>query len=158
MKLNDEIKLDPRWSAYQERFKSLPLHFFRCLEYPKDPTHAEQMILGIELEIRSISSQFLERKTELEKGIESPQLEEVKRVYAEWAPRAMRAQRMKDAQIKILQAWLVDNAPSSEEAISKLECRISKLEEGLRLLCAILEQNVEGGEYLELQRVFSVLD
>ena len=134
--------VDPQWEVYQRRFASLPEFYFRSLEYPTSPAHAEKLLKLIQLEMSSIDAQFIERRAELE-SLEGTPLETAKTEHGDWKVRALRALRMKEAQIKILQSWLADNVQCTSSRLDQLEKQIQGLQKAMLALAAIAPINDE---------------
>lgn len=138
-----DYKIDPNWEKYRERFNTLPSFYFHSLVCPETVTQAKHLLEALEVEIDSITRQFKERQTELE----SPAFQkkpEVIQEYKIWEVKAQRAQRMKEAQIKVLQAWLADNSTPPEKRLSELENHCSRLSEAIKLLCFVQEEKQNG--------------
>jgi hypothetical protein len=120
------------------------------------------MILrGLELDIKNIEAQFIEQETEL-RGLPASQREIQEREYEKWKTKALRAQKMKFNQIRILEAWTMNNQPEYEERIRILETnnlnlrvRVESLEseyqELRELLYAQLSDGLQSDENLAIQ-------
>lgn len=138
-------KTDERWNPYRERFSTLPDYYFSVLDYPVSVSNAESMIAFINVEMKAIARQFVERQTELE-CFTGQDLEKVKLEYNTWKVKALRAQRMKEAQIKVLQAWLLDNVCSTEERLTHIEKQMASVKDAILLLarasCAEVQEVV----------------
>ena len=146
-----EYTIDPRWDEYRDRFSTLPSYYFHCLGYPESAVHAGHILDALELEIDSITRQFKERRTELESPAVSKDPKKLEE-YNIWYLKAQRAQRMKEAQIRILQGWLQDNSTAPERRIEDLESHCLRLGEAIKLICYILEE-AERGVKLDAQLV-----
>lgn len=118
---------DLRWSAYKERFFSLPIYYFNDLKYPETYEEAEHSLRRLDLEIKNIDSQFAEREAELE-TIQSSNYDLCEKSYKEWRAKALRAQRMKFSQIRIIEAWMLEACPNYEERLKLLEDKTRELE------------------------------
>jgi hypothetical protein len=139
MESADDYKIDSRWSEYKNRFNTLPNYYFHCLTYPNSPAHAAQLLDALDLEIDSITSQFKERMVELQSSHSEEKLTE----YNIWHLKAQRAQRMKEAQIRVLQAWLAENTTDINTRVDNLEEKVVKLQEALELLLEILQNKAQ---------------
>lgn len=121
---------DERWSVYQNRFSTLPIFCFNDLHYPSDYDEAITQISRLNLEQQNIESQFKEREVEL--GSVSPEeYAQKEREYKDWKTKALRAQRVKFSQIRVLEAWLLDFPPSFDMRIKTLEKKTRRLENWL---------------------------
>ena len=126
---NSTPEIDERWCLYIERFSSTPQYYFSKesgLEYPEDTNHPFQQIQKLEGEIESIERQIVERESET-KTCEKSEVANREFDLEVWKVRALRAQRMKSSQVRILQAWCLDHVPCLEERVSLLEAEVSAL-------------------------------
>jgi hypothetical protein len=55
-------------------------------------------------------------------------VEEAEKEYKRWKTKALRAQRMKFNQIKLLEAWALDNPPTYNERFTSVEERLRTIE------------------------------
>lgn len=118
---------DERWSVYKERFYSLPLYYFNDLKYPETYEEAEHLLQRLDLEIKNIDSQFAEREAELE-TVSIKDHDQCSKDYKEWRAKALRAQRMKFSQIRLVEAWMLEACPNYEERLRILETKTIELE------------------------------
>jgi hypothetical protein len=152
---------DIRWEPYRKHFQSIPVYYFNSLTYPESYEHSEMILRGLELDIKNIEAQFIEQETEL-RGLPASQREIQEREYEKWKTKALRAQKMKFNQIRILEAWTMNNQPEYEERIRILETnnlnlrvRVESLEseyqELRELLYAQLSDGLQSDENLAIQ-------
>lgn len=123
----ETVLQDLRWERYRNIFHTLPLFCFNDLKFPDSYEEALSMISVLELEQQNIAKQFVERDAELESMSERERLE-LQQEHNSWRTRALRAQRLKFNQVRVLQAWMLDNPLSHEERIRVLEERTKELE------------------------------
>ena len=133
-------ELDPRWQPYIERYSSVPINYF-LIKYPENSKEIKQSLELLELELKSIQDQLIEREVELNAlEDEDIQLKERKNFYA-WKTKALRAHRMKENQLKILQAVLLDlEYPLEQEEVIDLNKRIDSLKDLISELLELFSQ------------------
>lgn len=124
--LQDKL-IDNRWEKYRETFHTLPVYYFNSLRYPDTYEQAMLLLKGIELDMKNIEAQYEERETEI-KGLPEEDTEEAEKEYKRWKTKALRAQRMKFNQIRLLEAWALDNPPSYNERFTSIEERLGTIE------------------------------
>lgn len=124
---------DKRWLPYKEVYNTLPIFCFNDLKYPESYEEAVLQISRLELEQKNIESQFLERETELA-SMHGPDKSNAEDEYKKWKTKALRAQRMKFSQVRLLEAWMLDYPPSYDERIKALEQKTAQLEKALAYL------------------------
>ena len=130
-------EIDDRWQEYIGMFPTLPQYYFASMDYPECIGNAERTLQFLELEMKNISAQFIERETELTaKRITEGSKEWTD--YSEWRVRALRAQRMKENQIRIIQAWIANNNMRSSVTIEQLEKEVRLLRECVTALLFVL--------------------
>lgn len=122
---------DERWGTYRERFYSLPIYYFNDLKYPETYEEAEHLLQRLDLEIKNIDAQFAEREAELE-TISTKDYDQCLSDYKEWRAKALRAQRMKFSQIRLVEAWMLEACPNYEERLRMLEAKTIELEKLLK--------------------------
>lgn len=122
---------DQRWFTFQQRFHTLPVYYFNDLKYPETHNEAAYTLNRLELEIKNIDSQFSERESELAAAL-NEDLEESTRLYKEWRTKALRAQRMKFSQIRLIEAWMLESQPQYEERLTALEQKTEAIEQQLK--------------------------
>ena len=135
-----ESVVNPAWSDYQARFSSLPEFYFRTLTYPTSCLEAERLVGLIQLEMNSIDAQFIERRVEVAAQPTRPAVNEE---HERWKLKAMRAVRMKSAQIQVLQAWIADHSETVESRFLQTNSEITALRKGLLKLMASVELSDE---------------
>lgn len=118
---------DQRWEKYRETFHTLPIYYFNSLRYPETYEQAMLQLKSIELDMKNIEAQYEERKTEI-RGLQKEEVEEAEAEYKRWKTKALRAQRMKFNQIRLLEAWALDNPPSYNERFTAIEERLRTIE------------------------------
>ena len=124
--MNDELK-DLRWAEYKNSFYSTPVYYFNDLNFPDNEDQAKQLINRLDLEIKNIDGQFSERELEID-SFGASNREEALKQYSEWKIRALRAQRMKFTQIRIVETWLLKNSNYFNKKLEELEHRLEVLE------------------------------
>lgn len=125
----EELK-DQRWAPYLETFHTLPVYYFNSLQYPSTYEQASMILKSLELDMQNIDAQFIERDLETQgQRLDEDQLKD----YNDWKTKALRAQKMKLNQIKLIEAWMLDNPPPYSESLRELDRRISRIERSLNL-------------------------
>jgi hypothetical protein len=140
------------WAEYQTRFPSLPEFYFKTLQYPTSCSKAEELVRLIQLEMNSIDAQFIERRVELE-TVNTAQKDSVTAEHERWKLKALRAVRMKAAQIQILQAWIADNSKTYESRFTQLESELSALRKALLKLVSSVE--ISDSTYCEIIKLLA---
>lgn len=130
-------EIDERWQEYIGMFPTLPQYYFASMAYPECVGNAERTLQFLELEMKNISAQFIERETELTaKRITEGSKEWTD--YSEWRVRALRAQRMKENQIRVIQAWIANNTKEPKVTMEQLEQEVRVLREVVTALLFVL--------------------
>jgi hypothetical protein len=124
--MNDELK-DPRWLKYKEDYYSTPIYYFNDLTYPENEDEAKAIIHRLALEIKNIDGQFDERELEIE-AFGPANRETAIKEYSSWKIKALRAQRMKNSQIRIIECWMLKNTSYFNKKLEDLEKRVESLE------------------------------
>ena len=133
----EKTPIDSRWGEYMMQFSTLPRYYFSSLEFPGSLAAAERTLRLLELEMNNISAQFIERETELNaKGVADDSTEW--REYLAWRVKALRAQRMKENQVKIVQAWIANQNRTADTTVEKLQAEVKLLRECIEDLVCIL--------------------
>lgn len=146
------LVVEQPWAEYQTRFPSLPEFYFKTLQYPTSCSKAEQLVKLIQLEMNSIDAQFIERRVELT-AVDPTQKESVTTEHERWKLKALRAVRMKAAQIQILQAWIADNSEIHKSCFTQLESELSALRKALLKLVSSVE--ISGSTYCEIIKLLA---
>ena len=145
-------QIDSRWGEYMMLFSTLPRYYFTSLDYPETVISAQQTLRLLELEMNNISAQFIERETELTaRGVK--EADDEWKDYMAWRVKALRAQRMKENQIKIIQAWLANNQRTAAVTLDGLQQEVKLIRECLEDLVMILHPHHQS----DVQIVFDKL-
>lgn len=123
--MNDSIN-DLRWESYRKHFQTIPAYYFNSLVYPENYEHSEIILKALELDIKNIEAQFIEQEAEI-RALPAEERDVQIKEYEKWKTKALRAQKMKFNQIRILEAWTINNQPEYEERIRIIERRINYL-------------------------------
>jgi hypothetical protein len=122
---------DQRWAPYRDTFHTLPEYYFNSLPYPETFEQATLTLKSLELDMQNIDSQFVER--EIEAAATGEDTEQERQKYTTWKTKALRAQKMKLNQIRLIEAWILDNPPIYQESLRSLEARVKRIEQHLNL-------------------------
>lgn len=134
-----KTEVDERWQEYVRLFPTLPSYYFASMEFPECMGNAQRTLQLLEIEMRNISAQFIERETEIKaKRVEESSVEW--QDYSNWRVRALRAQRMKENQIKIIQAWIANNSQEQTTTVEDLEKEIRLLRKLVIRLVLVLQE------------------
>lgn len=139
--------LDERWRPYFEQFKGTPVYYFESLSYPTSCRDAARLVIILSSDVENIATSLLLLEDEISRAPE-----EEKSELASKKDRAIRAQRMKQAQIRIIEAWQLDQRPSAEEEIRKLKLHVALLRKAMELALGKMslteEEFIRMSEYL----------
>jgi hypothetical protein len=126
-----EPLIDERWRPYRDTFHTLPIYYFNTLTYPETFEQGALLLKSLQLDMQNIDSQFVEREIELAgMGIGT---EEEAKEFSNWKTKALRAQKMKLNQIKLVEAWMLDNPPPYQDSLRLMNLRLKRIEEHLNL-------------------------
>jgi hypothetical protein len=127
--MSNQPPRDHRWSPYRETFHTLPTYYFDSIDFPETHEQAYLAIKSLELDIQNIDSQFIEK--DIERAAYGNFTQKEDEEYQFWRQKAVRAQKMKINQIKLIEAWLLDNPAPYTETIKGLAVRLERIEKML---------------------------
>lgn len=143
----EENTADSRWSWYIKQFSGMPIYYFEGLPYPNSNREAVSTIQVLNAEIENISLQIIEMDVNITRNPGS----DLSSLYTK-KTKAVRAQKMKMAQIKIMEAWQLNQSVDIEKEIKNLSAKLAVIKSAL---LHVIEESSDTEMYLRVADMLS---